>query len=78
MSDSVALKGASLDLPAFTRGCEQLPPSPQVEGTKNSKHKKSFALERIIGAVHQRFQTLSATGVLQRSWYLALLLEELF
>ena len=75
MSDSVALKGASLDLPAFTRGCEQLPPS-QVEGTKIASIRSH--LEKIIGAVHQRFQTLSATGVLQRSWYLTLLLEELF
>ena len=32
VSDSVAMRGATLDIPAFTRGCEQLPPS-DVEAT---------------------------------------------
>ncbi len=27
IADSVAYRGATLDIPAFTRGCEQLPPS---------------------------------------------------
>ena len=64
VSDSVALKGATLDLPAFTRGCEQLSPS-QVEATRKIANVR-IHVERIIGVVRQRFQILSATGVLQK------------
>ena len=42
VADSIALFGATLEIPAFT--------------------------ERIIGSVHQDFQILSATGVLQNEF----------
>ena len=56
--------GATLDIPAFTRGCEQLPPS-DVEATRKLANVR-IHVERIIGAVRQRFQVLSATGALQK------------
>ena len=61
VADSVAMLGATLEIPAFTRGCEQLPPS-DVEATR----KLANVVERIIDVVRQRFQVLSATGVLQK------------
>ena len=51
VSDSVALKGATLDLPAFTQGCEQLSPS-QVEATRRIANVR-IHVERIIGVVRQ-------------------------
>ena len=56
--------GATLDIPAFTRGCEQLPPS-DVEATRKLANVR-IHVERIIGVVRQRFQVLSATRVLQK------------
>ena len=64
VADSVAMLGATLDIPAFTRACEQLQPS-DVEATRKLANVR-IHVERIIGAVRQRFQVLSATGVLQR------------
>lgn len=64
VADSVAMLGATLDIPAFTRGCEQLQPS-DVESTRKLANVR-IHVERIIGAVRQRFQILSATGVLQK------------
>ena len=64
VADSVAMLGATLDIPAFTRGCEQLPPS-EVEATRKLANVR-IHVERIIGAVRQRYQVLSATGVLQK------------
>ena len=64
VADSVAMLGATFDIPAFTRGCEQLPPS-DVEATRKLVNVR-IHVERIIGAVRQRFQVLSATGALQR------------
>ena len=64
VADSVAMLGATLDIPAFTRGCEQLPPS-DVEATRKLANVR-IHVERIIGAVRQRFQVLSATGALQK------------
>ena len=58
--------GATLDIPAFTRGCTQLPPS-DVEATRKLANVR-IHVERIIGAVRQRFQVLSATGVLQKEF----------
>ena len=56
--------GATLDITAFTRACEQLQPS-DVEATRKPANVR-IHVERIIGAVRQRFQVLSATGVLQK------------
>ena len=66
VADSVAMLGATLDIPAFTRGCTQLPPS-DVEATRKLANVR-IHVERIIGAVRQRFQVLSATGVLQKEF----------
>ena len=62
--DSLALHGATLDIPAFTRGRDQLSRE-DVEATRKLA-KVRIHVERIIGAVRQRFQILSATGVLQK------------
>ena len=64
IADSVAYRGAILDIPAFTRGCEQLPPG-DVEATRKLANVR-IHVERIIGVVRQRFQILSATGVLPK------------
>ncbi len=63
VANSVALHGATLDIPAFTRGCEQLPPA-DVEATRKLANVR-IHVERIIGVVRQRFQILSTTGVIQ-------------
>ena len=59
VEDSVALQGDTLDIPAFTRGCDQLPPR-DVEATHKLANVR-IHVERIIGAVRQSFQILSAT-----------------
>ena len=64
VADSLALHGATLDIPAFTRGRDQLSPE-DVEATRKLANVR-IHVERIIGAVCQRFQILSATGVLQK------------
>ena len=66
VADSVALFGATLEIPTFTRGCEQLPPV-DVENTRKIANVR-IHVERIIGSVRQRFQILSATGVLQNEF----------
>ena len=67
VADSVALYGATLDIPAFTRGCNQLGAS-EVEATRKLANVR-IHVERVIGAMRQRFQILSATGVLQKEMY---------
>ena len=64
VAGSMALQGATLDIPPFTRGCDQLPPS-DVETTRKITNVKVH-VERIIGVVRQRFQILYATGVLPK------------
>ena len=64
IADSIAYCGATLDIPAFTRGCEQLPPG-NVEATRKLANVR-IHVERIIGVVRQRFQILSASGVLPK------------
>ena len=64
VEDSVALQGATLDIPAFTRGCDQLPPG-DIEATCKLANVR-IHVERIIGAVGQCYQILSTTGVLQK------------
>ena len=56
--------GATLDIPAFTRGHDQLSPA-DVEATRKLANVR-IHVERIIGSVHQRYQILSATGVLTK------------
>ena len=66
VADSLALYGATLDIPAFTRGCNQLAPV-DVENTRKIANVR-IHVERIIGSVRQRFQILSATAVLQKEF----------
>ena len=66
VADSFALFGAILEIPAFTRGYEQLA-SVDVENTRKIANVR-IHVERIIGSVHQRFQILSVTGVLQKEF----------
>ena len=64
VADSVAYHGATLDIPAFTRGRDQLS-AEDVESTRKLANVR-IHVERIIGAVRQRYQILSATGVLPK------------
>ena len=64
VADSLALFGATLDIPAFTRGHDQLSPA-DVEATRKLANVR-IHVERIIGSVRQRFQILSSTGVLAK------------
>ena len=71
VADSVAYHGATLVIPAFTKG--QLS-AEDVEATCQLAN-VIIHVEQIIGAVCQCFQTLSATGVLPKSWPLRKLIE---
>ena len=64
IADSIAYRGARLEIPAFTRGRDQLTPS-DVEATRKLANVR-IHVERTIGVVRQRFQILSATGVLPK------------
>ena len=64
MADGVAIIGASLDLPAFTKGREQLS-AREIESTRNLTNVR-IQMERVITVVHQIFSILSATGVLSK------------
>jgi hypothetical protein len=59
VAESVAMKGATLNIPAFTRGKPQLPAS-DVESTRKIANVR-IHVERVIGMVRQRFAILSAT-----------------
>lgn len=54
----------TIDIPTFAKGHDQLPPE-DVEATRKLANVR-IHVERIIGAVRQRFQILSATGVLPK------------
>ncbi len=62
VEESIALKGASLDIPAFTRGKKQLSAS-EVEETRKKANVR-IHVERIIGSTRQTFPIISATAVL--------------
>ena len=64
VADSVAIMGASLELPAFTKGREQLSAS-EIETTRKMANVR-IHVERVIGAVRQKFTILSATGVITK------------
>ena len=57
ISESVALKGARLDIPVFTKGKSQLS-SLEVEETRRLANVR-IHVERVIGLVRQKFQILS-------------------
>ena len=54
----------TLDILAFTRGCEQLSPA-AVEATRKLANVR-IHVERIIDVVRQHFKILSATGIVQK------------
>ena len=59
VEESVAFRGATLNIPAFTRGKPQLA-AEDVESTRKLANVR-IHVERVIGAVRQRFKILSAT-----------------
>lgn len=59
VEDSVAYRGATLNIPAFTTGKSQLSPG-DVESTRRLANVR-IHVERVIGSVRQKFQILSAT-----------------
>ena len=59
IEDSIAYRGATLNIPAYTRGKPQLAPQ-DVESTRKLANVR-IHVERVIGAVRQRYQILSAT-----------------
>ena len=65
IADTIALRQATLNIPAFTRGCDQLP-AKDVEDTRKLANVR-IHLERVIGSIRQHFQILSATGVLPKN-----------
>ena len=62
IEDSAALRGATLDIPAFTRGKVQLSPE-EVESTRKKANVR-IHVERIIGGTRQTYPIISATAVL--------------
>ena len=61
IEDSIGSRGASLDIPAFTRGKSQLSPA-EVEETRKKANVR-IHIERIIGATRQTYPIISATAV---------------
>ena len=66
VEESVAYRGATLNIPVFTRGKNQLAPG-DVEATRKIVDVR-IHVERVIGAVRQRFQILSATVPLSNEY----------
>ncbi len=60
----IATTGARLAIPAFTRGRDQLSAA-EIESTRKLANVR-IHVETVIGALHQRFSILSATGVLSK------------
>lgn len=59
VEDSVAYRGATLNIPAFTKGKSQLSPA-DVESTRRLANVR-IHVERVIGSVRHKFQILNAT-----------------
>ena len=66
VADGVAMQRATLNIPPFmiTKGCDQLPPE-DVEATRKLGNAR-IHVERVVGSLRQRFQILSATGVVAK------------
>ena len=62
----MAYRGATLNIPAFTKGKAQLPVA-DVEQTRKVTNVR-IHVERVIGAVRQRFQLLNATTPLPKEY----------
>ena len=67
IEEAIGARGASLCIPAFTKGKDQLSAA-EVEKTRNIANVR-IHVERIIGCVRQRFTILSATGVLPKEYF---------
>ena len=67
IEESLGARGASLSIPAFTKGKDQLTAS-EIEKTRNIANVR-IHVERVIGSVRQRFTILSATGVLPKDYF---------
>lgn len=67
IEEAIGARGASLCVPAFTKGKDQLSAA-EVEKTRNIANVR-IHVERIIGCVRQRFTILSATGVLPKEYF---------
>ena len=67
IEESLGARGASLQIPAFTKGKDQLTAS-EIEKTRNIANVR-IHVERVIGSVRQRFTILSATGVLPKDYF---------
>ena len=59
VEEVIGYKGAKLNIPAFTQGKVQLSPE-EVESTRRIANVR-IHVERVIGAVRQKFKILSAT-----------------
>lgn len=59
VEEAIGYMGATLNIPSFTKGKSQLTPK-EIESTRRLANVR-IHVERIIGAVRQRFQILSAT-----------------
>ena len=64
IAESLGAHGATLHIPAFTKGKDQLLPS-DIEKTRNIANVR-IHVERIIGSVHQRYTILNATDILPK------------
>ena len=62
VEDSIAYRGVTLNIAAFSRGKSQLNPK-DVEATRKLANVR-LHVERFIGAVRQRFKILDATSTL--------------
>jgi hypothetical protein len=67
IEESIGSLGASLKIPAFTKGRDQLT-AIEVEKTRHIANVR-IHVERVIGSVRQRFTILSATGVIAKEFY---------
>lgn len=63
ITEEVAMMQASLQIPAFTRGMDQLPPT-EIEKTRKLANLR-IHVERVIGATRQRFSILSSVLPIQ-------------
>ena len=68
IEESLGACGASLCIPAFTKGKDQLTAG-DLEKTRNIANVR-IHVERVIGSIRQRFSILSATGVLPKDYLL--------
>ena len=59
IEDSIAYRGTTLNIPAFTRGKSQLSPKEVVDTRRIANVR--IHVERVIGSVRQKYTILNAT-----------------